>query len=75
VSTRLPTLTAQGLVKFLKKNGFQEERQRGSHLVLVRSKDNCTIVVPMHTGDSGRGLTRQILKDSGFSSEDYLRLR
>jgi hypothetical protein len=29
----------------------------------------------MHYGDLGRGLTRHILKDAGFTVEDYLQLR
>jgi hypothetical protein len=34
------------------------------------------VSVPMHTGcDVGRGLAMRILKDAGFSVEDYLRLR
>jgi predicted RNA binding protein YcfA (HicA-like mRNA interferase family) len=72
---RLPTLTAQQLVRFLKKQGFREDRQRGSHLVLFHPESNRTVVVPMHAGDLGRSLTRHILKDAGFGEEDYFRLR
>jgi hypothetical protein len=37
---------------------------------------NVTVTVPVHTGaDVGRGLAVRILKDAGFSVEDYLRLR
>ena len=32
--TRLPQLTARELVRFLKLQGFVEDRQSGSHLVL-----------------------------------------
>lgn len=32
--------------------------------------------IPLHTGkDIGRGLAIRILKDAGFSSEDFMRLR
>lgn len=34
------------------------------------------VTVPMHTGcDLGRGLAIRILKDAGYSVEDFLRLR
>ena len=75
MSPRLPAVTAKELVRFLKRQGFVEDRQRGSHLVLFLPKDNRVVVVPMHSGDLGRGLTRHILKDAGFSIEDFLRLR
>jgi mRNA interferase HicA len=75
VSPRLPAVTAKELVRFLKRQGFVGDRQRGSHLVLFHPSANRTVVVPMHSGDLGRGLARGILKDAGFSVEDYLKLR
>ncbi|MGD0061039.1 MAG: type II toxin-antitoxin system HicA family toxin [Verrucomicrobiia bacterium] len=75
MSPRLPAITAKDLVRFLKRQGFVEDRQRGSHLVLFHPATNRTVVVPMHSGDLGRGLSRAVLKDAGFSVEDYLRLR
>ncbi|MEW6245648.1 MAG: type II toxin-antitoxin system HicA family toxin [Nitrospirota bacterium] len=34
------------------------------------------MTIPIHTGcDLGRGLALRILKDAGFSVDDYLRLR
>ena len=34
------------------------------------------VTVPIHSGsDVGRGLAVRILKDAGFSVDDYLRLR
>jgi predicted RNA binding protein YcfA (HicA-like mRNA interferase family) len=70
----MPAVTARELVKFLKKSGFVEDRQSGSHLTLWNEAHHKTVTVPMHTGcDIGRGLAIRILKDAGFSIEDYLR--
>lgn len=53
-----------------------DERQSGSHLTLWHEENNVSVTVPIHTGcDLGRGLAVRILKDAGFSVEDYLRLR
>jgi predicted RNA binding protein YcfA (HicA-like mRNA interferase family) len=74
--TRMPQVTAQGLVRFLKAQGFIEDRQYGSHLTLWHEQRGVSLTVPMHIGvDLGRGLAARILKDAGFSVEDYLRLR
>ncbi|HLM76748.1 MAG TPA: type II toxin-antitoxin system HicA family toxin [Polyangiaceae bacterium] len=74
--SRLPQITARELVRFLKAQGFLEDRQSGSHLTLWHSERNVAVTVPMHTGcDLGRGLATRILKDAGFSVDDYLRLR
>jgi predicted RNA binding protein YcfA (HicA-like mRNA interferase family) len=74
--TRLPQVTARELVRFLKAQGFEEDRQTGSHLTLWHEARRVSVTVPMHTGcNIGRGLALRILKEAGFSVEDYLRLR
>jgi predicted RNA binding protein YcfA (HicA-like mRNA interferase family) len=74
--TRMPQVTARELVQFLKAQGFVEDRQSGSHLTLWHEERNVSVTIPIHTGcDIGRGLAIRILKDSGFSVEEFLRLR
>ena len=42
----------------------------------VTARELIQVTIPVHTGtDVGRGLAARILKDAGFSVEDYLRLR
>lgn len=73
---RMPQVTARELIRFLKAQGFEEDRQSGSHLTLYHPVKKVMITVPVHTGcDVGRGLAIRILKDAGFSVEDYLRER
>jgi len=72
---RLPHITAKELVKFLKRPGFAEDRQVGSHLTLWNERARVLVTVPVHPGDLGRGLVMRILKDAGFSTDDFVRLR
>ena len=73
---RMPQVSARELVRFLKLQGFIEDRQSGAHLTLKHTGRKDTVTVPVHTGaDIGRGLAVRILKDAGFTVEDYLRLR
>jgi predicted RNA binding protein YcfA (HicA-like mRNA interferase family) len=72
----MPQVTARELVQFLKSQGFAQDRQSGSHLTLWHEGRRVSVTLPVHTGtDVGRGLAVRILKDAGFSVEDYLRLR
>ena len=72
----MPQITARELVRFLKSQGFVEDRQSGSHLTLWHEANNVSVTIPVHSGaDIGRGLAVRILKAAGFSVEDYLRLR
>lgn len=73
---RMPQMTARELVQFLKQQGFVEIRQSGSHLTLGHSGRLATVTVPVHTGtDLGRGLAVRILRDAGFTVEQFLDLR
>jgi predicted RNA binding protein YcfA (HicA-like mRNA interferase family) len=59
------------LLRFLRKHGYEEIRQKGSHRILshpVRSM----LSVPIHSGDVPRGLFLRLLKDAGFSENDFL---
>ncbi len=71
--SRFPVIRAAELLKFLKDNGFVPLRQAGSHLTLYNSERDVCITVPIHKGhDLGRGLTLRILKDAGFTPDDFL---
>jgi len=70
---RMPQTSARQIVAFLKKRGFVEARQSGSHLTLFNEEKRVAVTVPVHPGcDIGRGLAVRILKDAGFTIEEYL---
>jgi predicted RNA binding protein YcfA (HicA-like mRNA interferase family) len=74
--SRFPTIRAAELVRFLKAQGFVQDRQRGSHLILWHPVLRRSVSVPIHTGyDIGRGLALQILKQAGFTADDFLKWR
>jgi predicted RNA binding protein YcfA (HicA-like mRNA interferase family) len=63
--------TARQVARFLKRKGFIEKRQKGSHLVLQNPRTGYRTVIPMHPGDLPTGLFVKILKDAGFTAEDF----
>ena len=59
-------MDGKGLVRLLKKNGWQVDRISGSHRIMV--KGNKTLSVPVHgKQELGKGLTHAILKQAGIS--------
>jgi predicted RNA binding protein YcfA (HicA-like mRNA interferase family) len=71
--SRMPQVTARELLRFLKARGFVEDRQSGSHLTLRHEGRKVSITIPIHQGcDIGRGLALRILRDSGFSVDEFL---
>ena len=72
--SRLPTIKARKLIAILKKLGFQQIRQEGSH-IFFKHEDGRVTVVPFHSGkDIGRGLLRSILNDINTSPKDFQKL-
>jgi len=63
------------IVKVLRKLGFVEKRQRGSHLVMYSPKLKRTIPVPMHNKDIKKGLAKKIIKDSESTEKEFLKLK
>ena len=45
----MPQVTARELVRFLKAQGFAEDRQSGSHLTLWHMERNVSVTIPVHT--------------------------
>lgn len=71
---KLPTVTANKVIKALEKIGFQAVRQRGSH-VRMKHEDSRVVTVPVHKGKNiGRGLLRKILRDAELTVEEFIEL-
>jgi predicted RNA binding protein YcfA (HicA-like mRNA interferase family) len=68
--SRLPSVRPDRLVRALVRVGFEINRQRGSHVVLVHP-DGRRAVVPMHASrDVPRGLLASILADVNMTGDE-----
>ena len=72
--SKLPLLKAREVIKILRKLGFTQIRQRGSH-AFFSHPDGRTTVVPIHQGKQiGKGLISSILHDITISPEEFKKL-
>ena len=71
---RLPSLKPKNVVAILKKAGFVEMRQSGSHLTLANKANKKVTVVPLHSKEMKRGLLVAIIKQSGLTTKEFIRL-
>ena len=70
MSRKLPSLTSKELIRIIKKKGFIKIRQSGSH-ALFRHSDGRRTTIPIHFNKTlGKGLLKQILKDTKLSTDD-----
>lgn len=73
--TKLPALSAQKVIRVLKKKDFIELRQKGSHLVMYCQSTNARTVVPVHPGKDIKGpLLKAIISDAKLSEKEFLEL-
>ena len=70
---KLSPINSRKLVKILKKEGFIEIRQKGSHL-RMEHPDGRKTTVPVHHGESvGVGLLGKIIKDAQIPEDLFRR--
>jgi len=70
---KLPSVSGERVVRALKRAGFIELRQKGSHVSLEkRTIDEVfRTVVPMHS-ELAKGTLSDILKQTGLTLEEFL---
>ena len=70
---RLPSYTSKELLRVFRRLGFEVDHQTGSHAVL-RHPDGRRTVIAMHAKDLKRGTVSGIIKQAGYTIEEFLRL-
>jgi predicted RNA binding protein YcfA (HicA-like mRNA interferase family) len=72
---KLPSLTARKVVRALKRAGFVEDRQKGSHLMLIHPESKARTVVPVHPGKTIKDpLLQGIIRDANLSVDQFIEL-
>ena len=70
--SRLPVISGAVCIKALGK-GFVIDRQRGSHIILVREDPRMTVCVPDRQ-ELDRGTLRAIIRQVGLSVDKFIDL-
>lgn len=69
--SNLPRVTGREVVKALAKFGYEEDRQRGSHIVLRQKVyPHRRIVVPDHK-EVAKGTLRSIIRHAGLTVDEF----
>ncbi len=59
-------MSSKEMLKLLRKNGFEEVSQNGSHMKLKNPETGRTVIVPYHSKDLKKGMEQAILKQAGL---------
>jgi predicted RNA binding protein YcfA (HicA-like mRNA interferase family) len=67
---RLPVLSGAEAVKVFEKAGWTVDRQRGSHVILVKDGHIATLSVPDHK-ELAKGTLRSLIRAAGMNTDDF----
>ncbi|MCD2493748.1 type II toxin-antitoxin system HicA family toxin [Lacrimispora sp. NSJ-141] len=59
-------MSPKEMIKLLKKNGFLEIGQNGSHVKMENPETKRTVIIPYHSKDLKKGMEQAILKQAGL---------
>lgn len=75
MSGRLPACTARDVDRVLTREGFIVVHQKGSHRYYKSPvTEKIVTTVSMHSGDIDRSILKKILKQVGYSEEQFRKL-
>lgn len=70
MSDKLPALTANQVIRVLERKGWQLDRVRGSHHIMVHPATRRALPVPMHNRELKVGTLAAILRMAGISRDE-----
>jgi predicted RNA binding protein YcfA (HicA-like mRNA interferase family) len=65
----LPVCSGKEAVRTFERLGYRQSRQKGSH-VWMKAQGRRSLSVPLHN-TLAKGTLRQLIKDSGYSVEEF----
>lgn len=72
---RIPSFKPRELIKRFERIGYIIDRQKGSHVILYNSINGKRLAIPLHIKDIPKGTLLSIIKQSGLSREEFLKLK
>ena len=72
--TKLPIVNGRECISALEKGGFVFDRQKGSHITLIRDNPYARATVPNHNKPLKPGTLRSIIRQAGLTVEEFVDL-
>ena len=68
---RLTPVSSRQLVRFFESRGYRQDRQKGSHLAMVRPGVARPVIIPMHS-EVSTDVIKSNLRTAGISRDYFL---
>ncbi len=71
----VPSIKPRKLIKKFEKIGFVIDRQKGSHVILYNRSNDKRLIIPLHIKDVPKGTLLSIIKQSGLTKKQFLKIK
>ncbi len=71
---KLPLISGAETVKTFERAGWRKDRQRGSHVVMLKAGEIASLSVPQHR-ELAPGTLRSLIRAAGITVEEFVGLR
>ncbi|MCX6644847.1 MAG: type II toxin-antitoxin system HicA family toxin [bacterium] len=73
MNPKLPVISGSKAVTIFKRAGWHVDRQRGSHVVMLKAGNNASLSIPQHR-ELAPGTLRALIRAAGMTVEEFLKL-
>ncbi len=67
---QLPRMSGREVVRAFEKQGCEVARQRGSHIIMVKTGQNVTLSIPDHK-EVAKGTLRSLIRSAGLTVQQF----
>ena len=68
---KLPIISGADAVKAFERAGWHKDRQRGSHVVLLKAGETASLSIPQHR-ELAPGTLRSLIRAAGMTVEEFI---
>ena len=70
---KLPVVSGSDTVKVFERDGWHIDRQRGSHVIMLKPGSITSLSIPMHR-ELAPGTLRALIRAAGLTVDDFIKL-
>ena len=70
---KLPVISGADAVRAFEKGGWRQDRQRGSHIILLKVGHPASLSVPQHR-ELAPGTLRSLIRNAGMTVDEFVAL-
>ena len=71
---KLPVVSGKECIRRFQRGGWRRDRQRGSHVVMLKTGEIASLSVPLHR-ELAPGTLRALIRAAGMTVEEFINLR